>query len=42
MGPEGMHLQVLRELAEVIARPLSIIFGKLCETREVPEDLRKT
>ncbi|KFU85429.1 hypothetical protein M959_11116, partial [Chaetura pelagica] len=40
MGPDGMHLWVLRELAEVIARPLSITFGKSWVTGEVPEDWR--
>lgn len=38
MGPDGMHLQVLRELAKIIARLLSITFGKLRGTGEVPEN----
>ncbi|GAB0209533.1 mitochondrial enolase superfamily member 1 [Grus japonensis] len=41
MGPDGMYPQVLKELADVIARPLSIIFERSWRTGEVPEDWRK-
>ena len=38
MGPDGTHPQVLKDLTNVIARSLSIIFERsLC----VPEDLKK-
>ncbi|GAB0183474.1 mitochondrial enolase superfamily member 1 [Grus japonensis] len=41
MGPDGMHPQVLRDLADVINMPLSIIFERSWRTGEVPEDWRK-
>ena len=40
MGPDGMHPRVLRELAEMISEPLSIIFDRSWRTGEVPEDWR--
>ncbi|GAB0183480.1 mitochondrial enolase superfamily member 1 [Grus japonensis] len=40
MGPDGIHPRVLRELAEVLTKPLSIIYQQSWLTREVPVDRR--
>ncbi|KAJ7415111.1 hypothetical protein BTVI_39409 [Pitangus sulphuratus] len=36
MGPDGIHPRVMRELAEEIAKPLSIIYQQSWLTGEVP------
>ena len=38
MEPDGIHPRILRELAEVLAKPLSIIYQQSWSTGEMPDD----
>ncbi|KFV67120.1 hypothetical protein N307_07265, partial [Dryobates pubescens] len=41
MGPDEIQYRVLKELSDVVARPLSMVFDKSCQSGEVPGDWKK-